>query len=163
MPLTYLDQNAVIYIEKAASDPAFQAKLNAAIASGQSTIVVSSWNLIETAKTKDVDKAVRLADFIDSLRPAWLLERHNVQTLEVQEDFYRFAKLEFEGRPRLGTRSYVIATLNGQKDSAKFDIPSRAFVEQWIKHPDQLDVLKTSYPRMLKHLTGCVRLSRMGR
>src|SRR5258708_1089292 len=103
MPLTYLDQNAVIYLENTAIDPRFRAELDAAIASGELSIVVSSWNLIETAKTKDVGKAVRLADFIDSLRPAWLLERHNIQTIEVREDFYRFAKLEFEGSPRLGT------------------------------------------------------------
>jgi hypothetical protein len=46
MPLTYLDQNAVIYLlEKVESDPAFRAKLDAAIASGKLTVVVSSWNL----------------------------------------------------------------------------------------------------------------------
>jgi len=154
MPLTYLDQNAVIYLEKTASDPALRAKLDGAITSGQLSIVVSSWNLIETAKTKDVDKAVSLADFIDGLRPVWLLERHNIQTIEVQEDFYRFAKLEYEWRPRLGTRSYVVATLNGQRDSPRFDIPSRAFVEQWIKHADQLDVLKRSYQKNAEALDG---------
>lgn len=154
MPLTYLDQNAVIYLEKAASDPAFRAKLDAAIASGQLTVVVSSWHLVETAKTTDIDKAVRLAEFIDSLRSAWLLERHNIQTFEVQEDFYRFAKLDFEGRPRLGTRSYAIATMNGQNDSARFDIPSRAFVEQWIRHPDQLAVLTKTYEDHAKALEG---------
>lgn len=152
MQLTYLDQNAVIYLEEAAGDPAFRAKLDGAIESGKVNVVVSSWNLIETAGTKDVSKAVRLADFIDSLRPTWLLERHDIQTLEVQEDFFRFAKLEFDGSPRLGTRSLVMATLNGQKDSPKFDIPSRAFVEQWIRHPDQLDVLKKSYEDNAKAL-----------
>jgi len=153
MPLTYLDQNAVIYLEQRASDP-FRAKLDAAIGSGKLQVVVSSWHLIETAKTKDVDKAVRLANFIDSLQPAWLLERHNIQMLEVQEDFYGFARLEFEGRPRLGTLSYAIATLNGEKDSPKFNIPSRAFVEQWIRHPEQLDVLKKSYEDNAKALDG---------
>jgi hypothetical protein len=154
MPLTYLDQNAVIYLEKTASDPAFRAKLDAAITSGRLSIVVSPWNLIETAKTRDVDKAVRLADFIDSLRPAWLLERHNIQKLEVQEDFYRFAKLDFEGHPRLGTRSYVMGTLSGERDSPKFDIPSRELVEQWIRHPDQSAVLKPSYEENAKALDG---------
>ena len=72
-PLTYLDQNAVIYLEQAANDPAFRAKLDAAIQSGKLTVVLSSWHLIETAKTTDIAKAVRLAEFIDSLRPIWLL------------------------------------------------------------------------------------------
>lgn len=154
MPLTYLDQNALIYLEQRANDPAFRAKLDSAIVSGNLQVVVSSWHLIETANTKDVDKAVHLADFIDSLRPVWLLERHNIQTLEVQENFYRFAKLEFEGLPRVGTRSYAIATLNGQKDSPKFNIPSRAFVEQWIRHPEQMDVLKKTYEDNAKALDG---------
>jgi hypothetical protein len=149
MPLTYLDQNAVIYLEKAANDPAFRAKLDAAIHSGKLTIVLASWHLIETAKTTDVAKAVRLADFIESLR-----ERHNIQTLEVREDFYRFAKLKFEGTPRLGTLSCVIATLNGEKDSPKYNIRPRAFVEQWIRHPDQFDVLNKSSEDNAKALDG---------
>lgn len=153
-PLTYLDQNAVIYLEQAANDPAFRAKLDAAIQSGKLTVVLSSWHLIETARTTDVAKAVRLADFIDGLRPVWLLERHNTQTLEVKEDFYRFAKLEFEISPRLGTRSFALATLFGQRDSTRFDIPSRAFVEQWINHPDQFDELKKSHEDNAKALDG---------
>jgi hypothetical protein len=163
MPLTYLGQNALIYLERRANDPAFRAKLDPAIVSGKLQVVVSSWHLIETANTKDVDKAVRLADFIDSLRPVWLLERHNIQTLEVQENFYRFAKLEFEGLPRVGTRSYAIATLNGQKDSPKFNIPSRAFVEQWIRHPEQMDVLKKTTRTTPKPSTGCAKPSKTGR
>jgi hypothetical protein len=163
MSLTYLDQNAVIYLAKAAADPAFRIKLDAAITSGQLTVVVSSWHLIETAKTKDVDKAVRLADFIDSLRPAWLLERHNIQTLEVRENFYRFAKLEFEGSPRLGTLSYVIATLNGERDSPKYNIAPRAFVEQWINHPDQFDELGKSYEDNAKALDGLRQVIKDGK
>lgn len=154
MSLTYLDQNAVIYLEQAANDPTFRAKLDAATQAGKLTVVLSSWHLIETAKTTDVAKAVRLADFIDSLRPAWLLERHNVQTLEVREDFYRFAKLKFEGSPRLGTLSYVMATLQGQRDSSRFQIRPREFVEQWINHPDQFDELKKSHEDNTKALDG---------
>jgi hypothetical protein len=153
-PLTYLDQNAVIYLEQAANDPAFRAKLDATIQSGKLTVVLSSWHLIETARTTDVAKAVRLAEFIDSLRPIWLLERHNIQTLEVREDFYRFAKLEVVGSPRLGTLAYVIATLNGEKESPKYNIAPRAFVEQWIRHPDQFDVLKRSSEDNAKALDG---------
>ena len=65
MPLTYLDQNAVIYLlEKTETDPAFRAKLDAAIASGRLNVVVSSWNLIETAKTQDVNMAAEKTGYV---------------------------------------------------------------------------------------------------
>ncbi len=163
MLLIYLDQNAVIYLEQAVNDPSFRPKLEAAIRSGKLTVVVSSWHLIETAKTTDVAKAVRLAEFIESLRPIWLLERHNIQTLEVREDFYRFAKLEFVETPRLGTLSYVIATLNGEKESPKYNIAPRAFVEQWIRHPEQFDVLNKSHENNAKALDGLRRAVKDGK
>ena len=146
MELVYLDQNALINLgRKALGSAEFRAKIDAAIESGSLTVVVSSWHLIETANTAKIENAAKLADFIDSLRPAWLLERYNIQTLEVHEDFFAFAKLEFPKKPRVGTRSAVMAALNRQRDSSKFDIPSRAFVEQWINYPEQLEVLKKPY------------------
>ena len=101
--------------------------------------------LIETANTNNLANAVELAEFIDSLKPTWLLERRNIQKLDVQEDFWRFLGMDFQNRSRVGSRSAVIAALNGQADAPKFNIPSRDFVEQWISHPDQLDVLKKAY------------------
>ncbi len=163
MPLTYLDQNAVIYLEKQAGDAAFRAKLDLAIEAGRLSVVTSLWHLIETANTTDLDKAVRLARFIDSLRPTWLLERHDIQKLEIQEDFFRFARLEFDQRSRLGTRSFVLATLNGQRDSWRFDIPSHAVVEQWIRHPDQFDDLKKTYEANAKALDGLRQAVKDGR
>lgn len=154
MPLTYLDQNAVIYLEQAARDPAFRAKLDSAIESGKLNVVLSPWHLIETAKTTDVAKAVALADFMESLHPTWLLERHDIQTLEVHESFFRFAKIPFEGRPRVGPLSSAIAALFHQPDSERFAIRPRAFVKQWIEHPDQLDVLKKSSDDNAKALEG---------
>lgn len=52
------------------------------------------------------------------------------------------------------TRSAVIAALNGQADAPKFDIPSRDFVEQWIKNPEQLAVLKKAYASNATALTA---------
>ena len=84
-------------------------------------------HLIETANTTNLANAAELAEFIDSLRPVWLLERRNIQKLDVQEDFWRFLKLEFPPRPRVATRSAVIAALNGAADAPRFDIHFSCF------------------------------------
>jgi hypothetical protein len=155
MPMTYLDQNALINLgRKALGNPEFRGKIDAAIQSGALTIVLSSWHLIETANTTNLENAIKLADFMVSLRPSWLLERHNIQTLEVHEDFFRFAKVDFQGQLPIGTLSSVIAALNKEKDAPKFDIPPRAFVQQWIEHPEQLAVLTRSYKSNAEALLG---------
>jgi hypothetical protein len=155
LPLTYPDQNALINLgRKALASTEFHGKLDAAIESGALNVVVSSWHLIETANTTNLENATKLADFIDSLQPAWLLEKYNLQRLEVYEDFYRFGRLYYPSQNRVGTRSAVMAALNRKKDDPKFDIPSRNFVEQWIKHPEQLEVLKKSYKDNAEALLG---------
>src|SRR5260370_7698196 len=125
MPLTYLDQNALIHLGfKALGNSALRAKIDAAVESGALTVVVSSWHLIETANTTKLENAVKLADFIDSLKPAWLLERYDIQKVEVSEDFFRFAKVDHPNQPRVTTRPAPIAALNKPKDDPKFNIPS---------------------------------------
>jgi hypothetical protein len=141
----------------------FRRKLEKAIESGAFSPVVSPWHLIETASTKNVANAIELAVFLDWLKPTWLLERRNIQELDVQEDFWRFLKVDFPFQPRLTTRSAAIAALNGEKDAPKFNIPSRAFVEQWIKHPEQLAVLKRAYINNATALTGMSDVARTGR
>lgn len=84
----------------------------------------------------------------------WLLERRNIQELDVLDDFCRFLKVVCPCRRRVTTRSAVFATLNREQDAPKFDIPSRAFVEQWITHPQQLRVLKKAYISNATALTG---------
>jgi hypothetical protein len=145
VPLVYLDQNALIELGVKARKTDFRGRLDGIIASGAMIAVFSTWRLIETANTNNLANAVELAEFIDSLKPTWLLERRNIQKLDVQEDFWRFLGMDFQNRSRVGSRSAVIAALNGQADAPKFNIPSRDFVEQWISHPDQLDVLKKAY------------------
>jgi hypothetical protein len=145
VPITYLDQNAVIDLGVRARRAEFSKKLDAAIGSGAFTPMVSSWHLIETANTTNLANAIELAEFIDSLKPVWLLERQSIQKLDVQEDFCRFLKVGCSHRPRVTTRSAVIAALNGGADAPKYDIASRDFVKQWIEHPEQLTVLKEAY------------------
>src|SRR5260370_17073295 len=127
MAIVYLDQNTQIELGVRARRAEFRGKLDSMIGSGRMTAVVSSWHLIETANTTNLDNAVELAEFIDSLRPVWMLERRNIQKLDVQEDFWRFLKLEFPTQPRVATRSAVIAALNGEATPPKFHIPLHPF------------------------------------
>ena len=144
--LTYLDQNALINLgRKALANDQFRAKLNDLIGSGALTVVLSPWHLVETAHHVKTEKAIQLAEFIDSLRPAWLLERYDVRTQEIHEDFFRFARIEVPKKERVTPHSAAWATMFHEADSAKFDIPSAAFVKQWIEHPEQLETLRKTY------------------
>ncbi|SRR6266403_1232994 len=163
MPLTYLDQNALIELGRMARNSDFRRRLDSAIESGSFAAVVSSWHLIETAHTSNLANAIELAEFIDSLKPSWLLERRDIQKLDVEEDFYRFLRLDYPTKPRVTTRSPVFATLNNQKDSAKFDIPSRNFVKQWIEHPEQLRELEEVYKKNADTLSQLRELMKQGK
>src|SRR5215468_2371224 len=135
MPRSYLDQNALIGLGRKARQAEFRKKVDSALDSGSLSAVVSSWHLIETAHTTNVANAVELAEFIDSLKPAWILERHDIQKLDVEDDFCKFLRLDPPRRPRVTTRSAVLAALNRSSDSPRFDIPSPKCVRQWIEHP----------------------------
>jgi hypothetical protein len=105
LQLTYLDQNALIELGRRARGVEPRQKPDSIIESGCVNFVVSLWHLIETANTTNLTNAIELARFIDSLRPKWLLERRDIQKLDVEEDFYRFFKLDYETKPRVTTRS----------------------------------------------------------
>ena len=107
--------------------------------------------------------AVELAEFIDSLKPAWLLERRDIQKLDVEDDFFRFLGLGNPGKPRVTTRSAVHAALLGQKDSPRFDIPSRDFVKQWIEHPEQVKALEQGYVNSANSLVRLRELVKQGK
>ena len=163
MPLTYLDQNALIKMGFRAQRTEVREKLDPAIKSGALTIVVSPWHLIETANTSNLENALKLAAFIDSLNPAWLLDRHDIRKLEVAEDLFRFAKMGCSSVPRVTSRSAVFAALNGQHDAAKFDIPAVKFVQQWMEHPEQLEVLEKTYKDNEAALLGLRKLMKAGK
>lgn len=163
MPLTYLDQNALVALGRKARNAEFRKILDTALESGSLTIVVSSWHLIETANTPDLPRALELAEFIDSVRPVWLLERRDIQKLDIEEDFCRFLGLEYPTKPRVTTRSAAFAALNNQNDAPKFNIESRAFVKQWIEHPEQLRVLEETYKRNAETLPRLRELTKQGK
>jgi hypothetical protein len=163
MPLTYLDQNALLGLGFKARDPEFRRILDRALESGSLAVVASSWHLIEAAHTSNLANAVELAEFIDSLKPAWLLERRDIQKLDVEDDFYKFLKLDYPSRPRVTTRSAVFAALNRKPDDNRFDIPSPDFVKQWIQHPEQLKVLEQSYATNAESLIRLRELVKAGK
>lgn len=163
VPLTFPDQNALLALGRKARHPDFRKRLDLALESKSLSVVVSSWHLIETANTTNLGNATELAEFIDSLRPAWLLERRDIQRCDVEEDFYGFLGLNHQAKPRVTTRSAVFAALNNQKDDPKFDIASANFVKQWIQHPEQLKVLEETYQKNANTLPRLRELMKQGK
>lgn len=163
MPTTYLDQNALIGLGRKARVAEFRKKLNDVLDSGALSVVLSLWHLVETAHTKRLENAVELAQFIESLRPAWLFEKHDVLRMEVADDFYRYAHLEYEAAPRISTFSAIFAALNRSADGPRFDIPRDRFVAQWWNHPDQMQPLETAYKNNVEALLGIREMKKQGR
>jgi hypothetical protein len=163
MGITYLDQNALIGLGRKARTPEFRRNVDVALESGTLTVVVSTWHLIETAHARRIESAVELAEFIDSLHPSWLFERHDILLMEVADDFYKFAHVEHQSAPRVGTRSAVLAALNRTADAPKFDIPSARFVTQWWTHRDQLQTLEAAYKKNSEALVGIRELKKQGK
>jgi hypothetical protein len=87
----YPDQNALIALGRKARNSEARGKLDAVSSSGPVTFVLSLWHLIETTNTNNITNATELARFIDSLKPLWLLDRHDLLKAEIAEDFCRFA------------------------------------------------------------------------
>lgn len=141
----YPDQNALIGLGlRVQKDQLLRKRLYKRIKNGSLRFVVSTWHLIETAQTANVNSATRLADFIDSLTPLWIHERRELQKMAVKEDFYRFCKIPFEELAAITSKPAVVGALFGDGPKAKYDIPARDFVRQWIEHPEQLNPVRKS-------------------
>ena len=134
MGLTYLDQTALIALGRKARHAEFRARLDAKLSSSL-TVVLSSWHLVETAHTKKLANAIELATFIDSLKPVWLHELFTLRKMDIEDDFYKFLKVEVPSQVRVTTKSAVFAELHRSHDGPRFDIPSVDFVRQWVQNP----------------------------
>jgi hypothetical protein len=163
MSTTYLDQNALIGLGRKARVADFRKKLDDAINSEALGVVLSLWHLVETAHTKKLENAVELAQFIESLRPAWLFERHDVLLMEVAEDFYRYAHIEYEATPRISIFSAIFAALNRSAEGSRFDISPDRFVTQWWNHPDHMQPLETAYKNNVDALLGIREMKKRGK
>jgi hypothetical protein len=163
MPSTYLDQNALIRLGQKARDPEFRKKVDVRLESGELSVVLSLWHLVETTHTGKLDRALELARFIASLNTAWLHERHDILKMEVADDFYKFAHVENETAPRIATLSAIFAALHREPDAPRFNIPVETFVTQWWSHPEDRKPLEVAYQNNIEALVGIRELRKTGK
>lgn len=133
MSLIYLDQNALITLWRKAQERDFRERLDAFINSGSEVLVFSVWSLIETSYGDRPESSGELADFVESLRPSWLLERHEMLRLDVSNDFYRYLKLGANAPPRVVPQSDMFATIAQRTGGPTFRGSIRSFVALWRK------------------------------
>jgi hypothetical protein len=158
--LIYLDQNALIALGRKARQKILRDKLDAIRQSESMTFVLSIWHLIETTHTSNIKNATELAEFIDSLKVLWLLERHDLLKLEVAENFYRFVGIMFPQTPRIVSFSEMYSRLLRKKNGTRFQISAADFVTQWIRNPEQLQSLKNAYEDNGRALLGLRKLKK---
>jgi hypothetical protein len=87
----YCDNNFVITAHDASEE--YKTHLRELSAEGRITLVLSPWHWREMAGAAAA-RGNSLADFCDSLNPAWLLDRRTIQKREVAYAFYKFAKIQ---------------------------------------------------------------------
>ncbi len=154
-PTIYLGQDALINLyEESVKTPGFKDKLTKAIADAQVTIVLSPWHWVETAQTKDLTKALPLAEFMDSLRPGWLRDRRHLETTEVEQKFFQFAGISYPPRGAIVARAELLTEMNGFYVSPERAPTSREFVEGWIKAPKLMEPIVDSYQKNVRALVG---------
>jgi hypothetical protein len=134
MSLIYLDQNALISLGKRARTTDFRKRLDSFFSARTDAIVLSFWHLVETSYGRNPERSGELADFIESLDPAWLVERHEILRLDVLDDFCKHLRLDHEPTPRVVSRSEMFAGLDRQTGGPSFRGTLRQFVALWRKH-----------------------------
>lgn len=134
MQLIYLDQNALIALGVRAREVEFRKKLDEFIAAHQDPFVLSLWNLVESSYGESPNNSQELADFIDSLRPKWLLERHQILALDVRESLYAYLGIGVPAPHRVVSRTEMFAALSRESGGPVFIGSLRRFVELWRKH-----------------------------
>ncbi len=164
MPSIYLDQSALIdAYERTRSDDAFRKRFVEGTAKDRYGFILSAWHWVEAARTRDLEKATRLADFMDSLRPGWLRDRRDLERIEVEERFYKFLGLEYLRPSAVVSRAELIAALNGLPLSAVTGLSSRDFVEGWIKKPELMQSIERSQRQNAEALRNVRAAEAVGR
>jgi len=83
MKTLYLDHQYIA--RETAGQPAHWQQLSAMLAANPEwRLAVSECNLLEIASDGDKVRAQRRAAFVDSLKPAWMMERLDIQKCEVK-------------------------------------------------------------------------------
>lgn len=112
-PLTYCDNNFVITAHDAPEE--YKTHLRALASSGKVKFILSPWHWREMAQDSDHARGTSVADFCDSLDPAWLYDRRSIQRREVAAALNRFANIQAETPVMVGDISDIIYDLVGTK------------------------------------------------
>jgi len=125
VPLVYCDHN---FIATALQEPeGYRDQLRELARHDTVTFALSPMHWVDAAEDQDVARGNAKADFMDSLRPRWLLDRRSIQRKEVASRFYQFLGVNCEAPQIMGHIADVIFDLTGQKG----DRSSRAFVNHF--------------------------------
>jgi hypothetical protein len=119
----YCDNNFVITAHDSPEE--YKAHLRELASSGKVRFVLSPWHWREMARDADHARGTSVADFCDSLSPAWLHDRRTIQKKEVTVAFYRFVKVQADMPVMVGDISEIIHDLIGTKTYRN----CRSFVE----------------------------------
>jgi hypothetical protein len=110
--LVYCDNNFVIEAHDGPEE--YKAQLRSLSSKNEVKFVLSPWHWREMARG-DTARGNSLADFCDSLDPAWLHDRRTIQKKEVAYAFYRFANIQADPPVMVGDISEIIYDLVGTK------------------------------------------------
>jgi hypothetical protein len=132
--LIYLDQTALIDLGWNTRNSAeFRQRLNQSLVTGSIRFVLTWWHLIESSYGDDAGLCGELGDFIQSLNCRWLPERYHLLQYDVAEDFYTFARIPYEPRPRIVDWTGLLALFEALRTpgSVPFKGSIRDFITLW--------------------------------
>jgi hypothetical protein len=122
-PLVYLDNNFVITAHDGPEQ--YKGHLRELVAKTAATFVLSPWHWPEMARDTNYERGSSVADFCDSLNPAYLYDRRSIQKREAASAFFRSAGIHADAPTTVGDISDIIYDLIGTRAHRK----CKAFVE----------------------------------
>jgi hypothetical protein len=125
MPLIYCDHNFIATALQESEQ--YRDRLRELARVGTLTFVLSPMHWVDAGEDQNIARGDAKADFMDSLRPRWLLDRRSIQRKEVASRFYQFLGVNCDAPQIMGAIADVIFDLTGQRG----DRTSRAFVNHF--------------------------------
>jgi hypothetical protein len=127
MALVYLDQNALIALGHCRPGSP-EAEVERRIKAREITLVLSTTHLLDSAGGRSGSNSALLADFIDFLRPFWVLERTHLHRLEIQSFLRGFSFDEVCTRALCKSLSELVADMAGLDEGGALVIPTARLV-----------------------------------
>ncbi|HEY9073334.1 MAG TPA: hypothetical protein VIN67_04295, partial [Desulfobaccales bacterium] len=110
-------------------------------------LVVSQWLLVEIANFGDRIEAIKRCEFLDSLKPLWMIERLHIQKHEVRRfvwiDYFKCASEPFSV-----FNEYLSEVLSYDEGS---NVPLGYTAKKWLEDTDVTDV-NVEKPRVVSAL-----------